>query len=240
MRLFAGLIAGMLALMGTAQANTYYALELESAKLTPKGLTEDGRPYDITVEGGGIRPKIIYDAAAGSKVLVLETSSTPSGASKDRAELRFYSGVTFNRTLFMGMRVKHQGSVDPGDWHLFMQCHQTGSQKSPPLSLNLLPGNKVALIARSYADSYERLWTGDMPPGRWRDLVIGFRMGAQGHVQLWLDGRKVADARLPLRWKGFEDRCVLKTGVYRAASDAPFQMRFDDIRLGDSYRDVAR
>ena len=227
-------------LTGPVQADTYYSLEMEKAQLTPKGLTEDGRPYAVTREGGGVRPKIIYDTRAGSKVLVLETSSTPQGDVKDRAELQIYSGITFNRTWFMGMRVRPQGIVAPGAWQLFMQCHQAGSQVPPPLSLNLEAGGVFSLIARSSADAYERLWTGDLPTGRWTDIVIGFRMGAKGHVRLWVNDKQVTEHRVPLRWKGYEDRCVLKTGVYRAASDTPFQMRFDDIRLGDSYRDVAR
>lgn len=224
----------------SAAANTYYSLELESARLIPKGLSEDNRPYDVTREGGGIAPRITYDASAGSKVLVLETTSTPEAALKDRAEMRIFSGVTFDRTLFLGMRVKYSGQVDPEAWHLFAQCHQAGTGKSPPLSLNLLPGGQMALVARTSEDSYERLWSGPMQAGRWHDVVIGFRMGEKGHVRLWLNGRKLTEQRLPLRWKGHAERCVLKTGIYRAASDAPFQMRLDDIRLGDRYIDVAR
>lgn len=243
MRFFVSLIVLVLGLSGgMAQANTYYSLEMEQAKLTPKGMIEDGRPYDITRNGGGIKPKIRYDAQARSKVLVLETGSTPDGELKDRAEMRIYSNVTFDRTLFLGMRVMQpqRDAVAPGKWHLFMQCHQAGSQISPPLSLNLEEGDEFSLIARSSEDSYERLWTGKMPVGRWMDIVIGFRMGARGQVVMWVNGRKVTEHRLPLRWKGFEERCILKTGIYRAASDTPFQMRFDDIRLGDRYIDVAR
>lgn len=132
-RAFAALTLGALVWTGLAQADTYYALEMEAARLTPKGMSEDGRPYTVTREGGGLRPKVVYDASAGSKVLVLGTRATPATAPKDRAEMRIYSGVTFDRTLFLGMRAKYSGTVEQDAWHLFAQCHQAGSGKSPPL-----------------------------------------------------------------------------------------------------------
>ena len=235
-------LATVVALMHPAlvSAKTYYSLEMDQARLTPQGMREDGRHYKITREGGGKAAQISQDPIAGSKVLVLGTSATPQASTKDRAEMRIYSGITFDRTWFLGLRAMTQGTVAKDAWHLMMQCHQTGSAKSPPLSLNLEAGNKISLIARSSQDAYERLWTGDMPQGQWADIVVGFRMGAKGHVRLWMDGRLVVERRLPLRWDGYQDRCVLKTGLYRSASDRPFQMRFDDIRLGDRYLDVAR
>jgi hypothetical protein len=232
--------AALIALTGEASADTYYSLEMDPAKLTAKGLREDKRVFPIRREGGGTRAKIVRDASAGSKVLELNASPTPTASAKDRSELRIYSGINFNRTWFLGMRVRPIGIVEDGAWHLFMQCHQTGSQLPPPLSLNLETGDRFSLIARSSDDAYERLWTGPMPQGKWTDIIMSFRMGEKGYVRLWVNGRSVTTQRVPLRWDGFEDRCVLKTGIYRAASKRPFQMRFDNIRLGDSYRDVAQ
>lgn len=221
-------------------ADTYYSLEMDQARLTPKGIAEDGRVYPVQREGSGARARLIKDRNAGSTVLVLDAGATPQGALKDRSELRIYSGITFNRTWFLGLRVKVRGEVEPDAWHLLMQCHQAGTKSPPPLSLNLETGNRFSLIARSSEDAYERLWTGAMPQGRWMDIVIAFRMGAKGHVQLWTNGKRVSAHRVPLRWAGHAERCVLKTGIYRAASDRSFQIRLDDIRLGDSYEDVAR
>jgi len=236
------LILGWGLAAGTAQANTYYSLEMERAGFTAKGMVEDGRDYAVTREGGGTAPRIVFDARANSDVLVLGSQSTPNGFEKDRSEMRIYSGTEFDRTWFLGMRVMQPQpqAVAPGNWHVFMQCHQAGTGKSPPVSLNLEEGGQFSLIARSSEDTYRKLWQGAMPAGRWMDIVLAFRMGAQGYVRLWVNGRAVSEHRLPLRWTGHEERCVLKTGVYRGASDRPVEMRFDDIRLGDSYRDVTR
>jgi Polysaccharide lyase len=128
----------------------------------------------------------------------------------------------------------------PSDtWHLLLQCHQAGTQLPPPISLNLEPDGNLSLVVRDDADTYARLWSGPLPRGRWVRLVLGFRMGRDGQVRLWQDGRQVVYRRQPLGWAAGARRCVLKTGLYRGAATTPFTIRLDDIALGDSYRDVA-
>ena len=225
----------MFTLTGFAQAGTYYTLDMEGASISGGRLNEDGHRFRLRTEGGGTTPKLT------TGLLVLHTDASPPGATRDRAELQITSAIEFDRMWFLGMRVMQpfEDPIAPGQWHLFMQCPQWGATTPPPLSLNMEPGGLFSLVARSDVDRYERLWVGPMPVGRWLDLVIGFRMGERGHVRLWVNGTKVADVRTVLRWKAGQDRCTLKTGVYRAPGNAPFEMWFDDIRLGDTYNDVA-
>ena len=231
--LYAFAVMGVLT--GTAQADTYYTLDMEQASISGGRLNEDGHQFRLRTEGGGSAPRLT------SGLLMIHTDASPRGATRDRAEVHITSATKFGRTWFLGMRVMRpfDDPIAPGQWHLFMQCPQWGATSPPPLSLNMEQGGRFSLVARSDADRYERLWTGPMPVGRWMDLVVGFRMGDRGHVRLWVDGRKVADVRTVLRWKKGQDRCTLKTGLYRAPGDAPFEMWFDDIRLGDTYEDVA-
>jgi len=113
-----------------------------------------------------------------------------------------------------------------------------GRRAAPPLSLNLEPNGDLSLVARDDGDTYDRLWSGPLPRGRWVRLVLGFRMGQTGRVRLWRDDRLVADRNQPLGWAAGERRCVLKTGLYRGAK-TPFEIRLDNVSLGSRYRDVA-
>jgi hypothetical protein len=64
-------------------------------------------------------------------------------------------------------------------------------------------------------------------------------MGADGRARLWVDGRAVADIRQTLGWRQGRGACTLKAGIYRGASSRPFSLRLDNMRLGDTYDDVA-
>ncbi len=227
---------------GPGQANVYYDLDFEQTRLSAEVVHEDGKRFGLRVEGGAARPQLAPDPADSDTALVLRAHPTPQGARADRAELGLTSSIRFGQRYALAMQVLRPSGalVAQGRWHLFMQCHQAGTQVSPPLSLNLEPEGRFSVVARNDADGYERLWSGPMPANRWMDLVLEFTMGAPGEVRLWVDGRRVLSARPTLRWQEGEPRCSLKTGLYRGPSKAPFEMWFDDIRLGDSYRDVIR
>ncbi len=235
------LLAMQMALMSTPLiADVYYRLDFDSAKITSKGVSEKGREYRFRKEGGGMPGRIIKDQRNGSAVLELRSKPTPSGHSKDRAELEIYSGITFNRDWFYGFEVFLPTGVKMDEtWQLLLQCHQNGTQKSPPISLNLDAGGNLVLISRRDADTYNPLWTGPMPKGRWVPVVLGFRMGEQGRARLWVDAKSVYDRRVPLGWSQGDRKCNLKTGIYRGESDQAFQVRLDKLALGDTYREVA-
>ncbi len=239
--LFASLLfASLLSMGGTARADTYYRLDFDGARLNRQGLFEDGHKFALRTEGGGQPGRIVLDRRKGSKVLVLRTTATPAGAKKDRAEVQIYSGITFGREWFVGLEVFiPRADVFSDTWNVLLQCHQAGTLRTPPLSLNLEPNGDLSLVARGDADSYDRLWSGPLPRGRWVQLVLGFRMGQDGRVRLWQDGRLVTSQRRPLSgWAAGERRCVLKTGLYRGSAPTPFEIRLDNVMLGSRYRDV--
>jgi len=233
--LFGALLSGA----GQARAQVYYQLEFDTARLTGQGVFEDGRKFTYRTQGGGLPARILPDRQKGSGVLVLRTEATPAGAKKDRAEVQIYSGITFDRDWFVGLEVLVPRAVTFSDtWHLLLQCPQAGTGRPPPLSLNLEPNGDLSLVARDDGDTYDRLWSGPLPRGRWVQLVLGFRMGKSGRVRLWQDGRLVASHRQPLGWAAGERRCVLKTGLYRGAATTPFEIRLDNVTLGSRYGDV--
>lgn len=235
-----GLAVTGLAVRGAAAQSdiTWYSLDFEAARLHPGALAEDGRRFALRREGGG-RGALRPDPAAASRVLELATGPTPRGARHDRAELQVHSGIAWDRTWYLGLDVLvPRGTVFSDTWHVLVQCPQAGWAGSPPLSLDLEPDGRLALVARGDVDAYRSLWSAPMPAGRWVRVVLGFRMGARGHARLWLDGRRVADIRQPLGWAGGEARCVLKTGIYRGAAATPFTLRLDNILLGSSLRAV--
>lgn len=235
------LVAIQVALMSMPlAANTYYRLDFDSAQITPKGVNEKGRAYRLRREGGGMPGRIVNDQRNGSAVLELRSKPTPSGKSKDRAELQIYSGITFDRDWFYGFEVFVPAGTGMDDtWQLLLQCHQNGTSKSPPISLNLSASGKLILVSRRDADTYNALWTGPMPTGRWVPIVLGFRMGEKGRARMWVDAKPVYDRRTPLGWSQGDRKCNLKTGIYRGESDQAFRVRLDKIALGDSYREVA-
>ncbi len=235
------LVAILVAMMSMPLvADTYYRLDFDSAKITSKGVNEKGRAYRFRREGGGMPGRIVKDQRNGSAVLELRSKPTPSGQSKDRAELQIYSGITFNRDWFYGFEVfVPAGTVMDDTWQLLLQCHQNGTKKSPPISLNLSANGNLILVSRRDADKYAALWTGSMPKGRWVPIVLGFRMGAKGRARLWVDAKPVYDRRVPLGWSQGDRKCNLKTGIYRGDSGQAFRLRLDKIALGDSYREVA-
>lgn len=227
----------------------YYDLDLERSRVSndlieDAGATRDGiaagaraRGIAIKREGGGRQPEVVFDTSARSRVLVVQADATPPGTLKDRSELQLFGRVTFDRSWKLGLRVFIPNTIHFTDnWHLMAQCHQSGGDGalSPPLSLNLIAPNKIALVSRSDADRFDALVTEVMPKNRWVRIELVFRMGDRGHVTMWMDGRKVIDRDARLRFKAGKDECALKLGIYRGRADKPFEIRFDDIRFGDA------
>ena len=232
-------LAAFWMLPGPGGADTYYQLDFDDARIRDGAVHEDGRPFRLRRNGGGQPARIIFDPDKGSDVLELRTTPTPAGAESDRSELQIYSGVEYGRRFFLGFRLfVPADTVFSDTWHLLVQCHQAGTQLSPPLSLNLEPSGALSLVVRDDGDPYEQLWSGPLPRGRWVPVVLGFRLGRNGRVRLWIDGRVMTTRQQPLGWAAGERRCVLKAGLYRGPADTGFVLRLDDVRLADSYRDA--
>lgn len=233
------------ALVSSLAADTdYYRLTFDHTRPTALGFAENGKSYRSRRDGGGAAFTTGYDVLRKSRALVLRTAPTPPGADSDRAEIQIYSGITWNRDWVASLEfhVTHPSeSVSPpsdniADWQILMQCVQAGTSLPPPLSIDLEPEARISVVVRSEQDRHEILWSGPLPRDRWSEIAIGFRMGEKGRVRLWLDGKQLLDKRLPLGWHDGEERCVLKTGIYRAPASTPFELRLDDVTLADSYR----
>ena len=231
-------LAGLALLASAARADiTWYRLTFDDLTPTAQGFRERGKAYRFRREGGGAPLHVVRDPHSGSDAAVLLAMPSPAGATRDRAEIQIHSGIAWDREWFASVRFRlPEAPQRLADWHILMQCPQPGTGRSPPLSVDLEPDGRLALVARSERDTHRSLWSAPLPRGRWTTLVLGFRMGERGRARLWLDGRLVVDRRMALGWEASgERRCVLKTGIYRAPSSYPFEMRLDDVTLADSY-----
>lgn len=231
-------LAGLALLAPEARADvTWYRMTFEDVRSTAQGLEEAGKSFRFRREGGGAPLRVLRDPLSGSGALVLRSAPTPPAATRDRAEIQVYSGIDWDREWFASIRFRLSG-LPPRlpEWQILMQCPQAGTDLPPPLSVDLEPDGRLALVARSEADAHETLWSAPLPRDRWMSLVLGFRMGEHGRARLWLDGERMVDRRMALGWRGRgERRCVLKAGIYRAPSPHPFELRLDDVTLADSY-----
>ncbi|MEQ6250931.1 heparin lyase I family protein [Sulfitobacter sp. HNIBRBA3233] len=232
------LLAGLSIGSSAARAGPYYLLDLEGSEIALPYLYEGTKRFHLRLEGATSAARA-YDPRRGSNVLVLSSGPTPRGQTKDRAEVQLYGNLTYGREWFVGLSVMIPRDVPvPEDWQVLLQCHQNGTSTSPPVSLDLEPDGRLALIARNDADTFETLWSVPMPRGRWVQIELGLDMGPQGRVQLWVDGRRRADIRRALGWAAGQRACAVKSGIYRGASRRPFTVYLDDIMLGDTRADV--
>lgn len=234
------LLVVLILAMGPARAEVQHRIGFDDARIESRDdmaaglsrLFEDGRSQAIRREGGGLAPVIAADPVSGSAVLALATGPTPEGARADRVELTVAPGLAFGQDWAAGFSLYLPDQRLPeGNWTLILQCHQDGTGRSPPLSLNLDPDGSLVLVGRGEADSYRRLWSGPLPRGRWVEIDLGFRLGPGGAVRLALDGQVVAAGPMTLTWAAGQESCTLKTGIYRGPADMPLALRLDDVTL---------
>lgn len=220
-------------------ARTLYEITADRAQVKGDDLEESNRKaYKLKREGSGVAAQIVDDAERRSRVIVFRTPPTPAGKVKDRSELEIFSGIEFGRQWALGMKVFVPAEVEFSDnWHILSQCPQNGAIH-PPFTLSFVKPGRIAVISRSDADDYRTVWAGDFPKARWVRLELEFTMGEKGHVRMWMDDKLVADKDAVFNFKEGRPRCNLKVGTYRGKTDKPFEVRFDDIRLGNERADV--
>jgi hypothetical protein len=241
---FAGVALGACnAAWAQSRDRPMYELTFEDSTVAADQLTarRGKKAYAVAKEGAGREPGVVFDPTLNSRVLDFEVSATAANQVKDRSELTIYSGVDFGKTWWVSMKVMvPQGNVVAKNWHSFVQCPQAGMPASPPpFSISMAAPNRLMLVSRSDEDSYKEFASGDLPVGKWVNLVLELKMGETGYAGLWLDGQPLGSGEVPLRWKAGEPRCTLKVGIYRGKAQTPFTMRVDDIRIGSTRDAVA-
>ncbi len=239
-----GLALSAATVIGFAQSTDsgrrLYDINAERGRVTGDSLDEGSRKaFKLKREGSGSPAEIVDDPVRNSRVLVFRTGPTPAGKVKDRSELEIYSGIDFGKQWALGMKVFVPERVEFSDnWHILTQCPQNGTVH-PPFTLSFVKPNKIAIVSRSDADDYRVVYSGDFAKQRWVRIEVEFTMGEKGHVRMWMDGNLVADKEASFNFKEGRPRCNLKVGTYRGKTERPFEIRFDDIRLGHALSDVA-
>lgn len=116
----------------------------------------------------------------------------------------------------------------------------------PPLTVHLVPhagGHALLLIGQASPQAHPRtLGARPIGFGAWIDLVFHIRWstGRDGFVEAWLDGRPFTPGKVygPTLYTPVSN--YLRLGLYRHKGGATTNHVFyDEVRIGDSYSDVA-
>lgn len=131
------------------------------------------------------------------------------------------------------------GAANTARWLVIGQFHQASSSWSPPFDIELV-GEKMAVkinTAGAGANSwsqYRTLWIDpeDIVRGRTYHIEFNIRFDpANGHLDFWRDGVRLADYDGPLGWSDMGAYTYWKQGVYRAASDATIAVAYSGLKI---------
>lgn len=199
----------------------------------------------------------------GDNALWLEVA--PSIKASRRSEYKITSSIFVNQEYYIGMDIYVPAHVSyPDTWMLLVQCPQgygtplarkKKPATSPALALHLGSNGGLKIVThggsmfapkRVHRTSNGR--TGQeqsdivLDRDKWHRVVLGFRMGKQGHVKLWLNGKEQKVA-MPYGQIGYNEAtnfCPIKFGIYSGASRKPLRLLFDNVKVAKIYDRVSQ
>ncbi len=217
-------------------------------------LIEGGLRFLGKCDGQGLPPQIL--GREGSRFLRFATTRNATTAVKTRTELAItQENFPFYQTVFIGFKLM----IPPGTSHTdasfyLMQLWQC-APAAPIAGIRLVRGpnrsHRINFMTRG--DSREGSFAyADLIPGRWHSFVIAYNVNprrGRGTAAVWMDharrpitvnasyghftsGKCAGGLRPPQHYR-------IKFGIYKGNEPGRyFETRFDDIRIGNSYRDV--
>lgn len=170
------------------------------------------------------------------------------GGGVERAEYATVERFDVGRDVWVAFAVNVLTGA-PRNWALFAQFHDVPDAGDvvapPPLSFGLRPGG-LGLSVTAHGDGVERRTSARQVRGRqvyevreferrrWHHFVVRcvFQRTGRGELEMWHDGRRVVDARLPL---GYHDAIgpYFKYGAYRGVSTGTYGVCFAHVEVSD-------
>ena len=262
------LIAAVLAVLPVgAEARIYYTITAEpengafienralcSPKINSGGsLLELGQRYPGKCEGGGIAPEIV-GTQTYLKHLWFRNDPNYRGVSKTRTELavtqRYFP---FNERVYLGFRMMIPRGTDitVGSAFYMLQLWQCAGA-APIAGIRLEEGTSHRVQFMTRGDFRQGSFVShNMLPGVWHRFIVSIiaRPRNGGEMKVWIDQNP--DPVIDTNSFGFfnVDTCVpghrppqhfrVKFGIYKdTESRKYFDVRYDDFRIGSSYRSV--
>ena len=254
-------LAGMIVVpfLAFAQDFTQY-INFNRAMLTVGGGLDYQSHRVLPYMGQGQAALPVLGGNENRKYLSLHVEPTAYGQSFDRSEYAISSAVFKDKMYYIGFNFFIPTEINlsenapdgaKGTWStIITQCPQpdysnTGGV-SPPLSIQIRDG-KLGLVTIS--DKRDDRWINHLDnislpiqKGVWNQLILRFRLGDQGNLKLWFNGRviNVRDPYVPIGYLMSTDNCNLKFGIYRGASTNAFGIRFNNVVFASQYDDVKK
>jgi len=171
---------------------------------------------------------------------ILQTGD--DGKETERAELDSGQHPLVGRDVWYGFSVYVPEDFPIVDDRLVIAQWKQADLQGSPLVAQRFRRGRHDLTIRAQDDRHVALPKLEL--GRWHDMIyhIRFAAGDDGRVQVWMNGRQVADVKGPVTLAAGGDRVYNKFGLYRDRWPAPMTIYFDNYAMdaGKSNVDPAR
>lgn len=220
-------------------------------------LVEKGQSYLGKCEGAGIAPEL---GQIDSLRNYLRFRTNPKTmAPKDRSELAVTQEFfPFKKQIYVGFKIMIPVNVSATNGFFyglqFWQC----SQKGPIAGLRISRGtsHRINFVTRGDGGDNPSFGSFNLQPGAWHKIIIGLNPNPRdglGEMKVWLNG-----SGTPFIYKGSfgylnlgacnepnepkvrpSQAYRVKFGIYKANEPQKnFEVRIDDLRIGDTYTNV--
>jgi hypothetical protein len=131
-------------------------------------------------------------------------------------------------------------SWDFDHWGIVWQIHDD-SLESPPLSLQLEEGGDAPMLWLGHGNGSPTYWQAPLPGmDTWFEVVIGVEFGAEGSLQVWLDGKRQMLTSGKTTYDGVDTLGIApgydKLGIYRSPEATETAVVYhDDYRVNEEF-----
>ncbi|CAD5254109.1 conserved exported hypothetical protein [Alteromonas sp. 38] len=216
-------------------------------------LLEGGDIYRGKCDGAGNSPEI-GGTHEYQKYLKFSTDPTVSNSGNDRSELALTArDFPFNENLYVGFRMMIPSSADIANKSYYLMQLWQCSPQSPISGIRVTGGtsHRINFMTRRDSGNGASFVHYDLVPNVWHDFVykINVNPTGEGSVSVWKDEDGQPTGFLGSFGYYSDGKCEgggepnqsfrLKFGIYKGnESGKYFEVQYDDIRIGNYYRDV--